>query len=69
MQKLRSLLFTILISISIITVARETMAQTSAAPSKAGTSHHARHISWSVVASGAGAIVQSLNRQRDTLCH
>jgi len=37
MQKLRSLLFTILISISIIALAHESMAQTSAAPSKAGT--------------------------------
>src|SRR5215813_1653528 len=37
MQKLQSLLFTILISISIIALAHESMAQTSAAPSKAGT--------------------------------
>jgi ribonuclease BN (tRNA processing enzyme) len=37
MQKLSSLLFTTLISISIIALAHESMAQTSAAPSKAGT--------------------------------
>ena len=37
MQKLLSLLFTTLISISITALAHESMAQTSAAPSKAGT--------------------------------
>ena len=37
MQKLSSLLFATLISISIIALAHESMAQTSAAPSKAGT--------------------------------
>jgi ribonuclease BN (tRNA processing enzyme) len=37
MQKLSSLLFTTLICISIIMLARESMAQTSAAPSKTGT--------------------------------
>ena len=37
MQKLSSLLFTTLISISIIALAHESMAQTSATPSKAGT--------------------------------
>ena len=37
MQKLSSLLFTTLISISIIALAHESMAQTSTAPSKAGT--------------------------------
>ena len=37
MEKLRSLLFTILISISIIAVARESMAQTNTEPSKSGT--------------------------------
>jgi hypothetical protein len=36
-QKLSSLLFTTLISISIITLAHKSMAQTSAAPSKTGT--------------------------------
>jgi len=37
MQKLSSLLFTTLISISIVVVAHESMAQTSPTPSKAGT--------------------------------
>jgi ribonuclease BN (tRNA processing enzyme) len=37
MQKLSSLLFTTLISVSIVALAHESMAQTSAAPSKTGT--------------------------------
>jgi glyoxylase-like metal-dependent hydrolase (beta-lactamase superfamily II) len=37
MQKLSSLLFTALISISMIALAQESMAQTRAAPSKTGT--------------------------------
>jgi hypothetical protein len=69
MQKLSSLLFTTLISVSIVALAHESMAQTSAAPSKTGT----RLITLGTAAGpslrGPSAIVQSPNRQRDTLCH
>ena len=70
MQKLSSLLFTTLIGISIVALAHESMAQTSAAPSKTGT----RLITlgtagWSNPASGPSAIVQSPNCQRHALRH
>ena len=65
MQKLQSLLFTILISISIIALAHESMAQNERRAVEGGhPSHHARHIEWSQPESPPSAIVQSADCQR-----